>query len=179
MNSGFTDARQWLARWCHDSAMPISISASVRAPENKVNLPAEVLADLSHPAHRRSELAAASEAVRSLSVPVSATLAEFYARYEGPFHSRATGIMLLDIISGNPSVRSHTLACRAMYGFGLNHIVLTDLLANSVLVLESNTDRIFDVDFEGGDRMFLQGLLPSSWPSFEAFLYEYFGPAPP
>lgn len=38
--------------------------------------------------------------------------------------------------------------------------------ANAVLVLETLTDKVYIVNFEGGDEMLLKGELKETWSSF-------------
>jgi hypothetical protein len=41
---------------------------------------------------------------------------------------------------------------------------------------EGDTDRVYNVDFEGGDQDFAAGRLEPRWKSFAEFLSWYFGP---
>jgi hypothetical protein len=52
--------------------------------------------------------------------------------------------------------------------------VLTDLLANAVLVLDAEEGHVLNVDFEGGDEELIAGALEPSWDSFLRFLEDYF-----
>lgn len=48
------------------------------------------------------------------------------------------------------------------------------MTANAALVLDSVTDKVYSVNFEGGDELLLNGELKESWPTFYMFLKEYF-----
>ena len=51
-------------------------------------------------------------------------------------------------------------------------MVLSEMSANAVLVLDTVTDNI--VNFEGGDELLLRGELKETWSSFFDFLKAYF-----
>jgi hypothetical protein len=46
--------------------------------------------------------------------------------------------------------------------------------ANAVLVLDTVTDKVYIVNFEGGDELLLTGELKETWSSFFDFLKAYF-----
>ena len=46
--------------------------------------------------------------------------------------------------------------------------------ANEVIVLDSDTDKVYRVNFEGGDELLKNGELQEEWSSFTDFLKEYF-----
>jgi hypothetical protein len=106
---------------------------------------------------------------------VPETFRRFYEEFAGPFGSERTGFGLLDLCDQDPNIVSVTGICRKKYGWPAAFLVLTELLGNSVLVLEATEDRVFDVDFEGGDRLLLNRQLPPAWSSFSEFLGFYFG----
>ena len=45
---------------------------------------------------------------------------------------------------------------------------------SEVIVLDSETDKVYRVNFEGGDELLKSGNLSEEWSSFIAFLKEYF-----
>lgn len=102
-------------------------------------------------------------------------LRNFLRQYEGPFWSESLGLELLDIYEGNDSIRSVTGVCRQRFGFPDRLLVLTQLSAGQVLVLDTVSDEVYEVDFEGGERLLLAGELEPRWDTFRSFLAEYFG----
>ncbi len=117
---------------------------------------------------------AVSRAVADLGVVGVGSLQNFYAKYRGPFSSRYTGYELLDPVEQSMSIRSQTEELRSTFSFPTRYIVLSNYLANSVLIYDADTDFVYDMDFEGGDAELLQGTLAPAWPSFDAFLRFYF-----
>jgi hypothetical protein len=140
-----------------------------------MSLPENVVLKLSDPKFKRVDPKRVSAVLTELAVTTSETFVEFYGRYEGPFGSARLGYELLDLCVGDPSVASSTKICRAEYGFSDDYLVLTDLLGGSVLVYGSDSDQVFDVDFEGGQGELAAGQLKPAWISFADFLQEYFG----
>ena len=112
----------------------------------------------------------------TLGIPSGSSAAQFYSEYSGPFCSRNTAFMLLDV--GDPaldeSVERATLSIRAMFGWPARYLVISDVLAHSVLVYDTTSDSVFDVDFEGGDLLLVSGNLPASFATFNDFLAWYF-----
>lgn len=49
-----------------------------------------------------------------------------------------------------------------------------EMIVNVVLVFDSVIDKVYLVNFEGGDELFLNGELKESWLMFYMFLKEYF-----
>lgn len=101
-------------------------------------------------------------------------LAKFFRRYEGPFWSEYLGCEMMDMVEGGETVTSMTEGCRRMFGFPASIIVLTKISAGQVVVLNQSDDKVFEVDFEGGDALLRQGKLRPRWNSFRCFLEEYF-----
>lgn len=56
-------------------------------------------------------------------------------------------------------------------------MIFSNMLAGGVMAYETTTDRVYEVDFEGGDALLKNGLLMASFQSFHAFLCFYFGEA--
>lgn len=138
-------------------------------------LPSEAQRRLLDSASKRSSAACVAEAIESLGVAVPVAFRSFYERYQGPFSSERTGFGLLDLCEHVPNVVQLTEACRREHGWPLELVVLTELLGNSVLVLDASHDQVFNVDFEGGDQLLLSRKLPPSWSSFNEFISYYFG----
>ena len=114
-------------------------------------------------------------AFERLGVEVSTCVKEFYKNFAGPFWEESMGMELLDIIDDDVNIETMTLECRKTHGFPNKYLVLTELVANEILVLDSSNDKIYRVDFEGGDTQLLNGKLFAEWESFEEFLICYFG----
>ena len=80
----------------------------------------------------------------------------------------------MDIIEDSNNIFKSTNICRNEYGFGKEYLILTEMLANEVLVLNSKTDKVYRVNFEGGDELLKNGELQEEWSSFLDFIKEYF-----
>ena len=63
---------------------------------------------------------------------------------------------------------------RIEHSFPVHYLVLTEMVANEVIVLNTLDDKVYRVDFEGGDEKLLNGVLQAEWQSFEEFLIAYF-----
>jgi len=137
--------------------------------------PPEVRSRLDDPAYRRGDVASVRKALAALRVEVPETFRRFYEQYAGPFGSENTGFGLLDLCEQVPNVLVLTETCRNKYGWPASFLVLTELLANAVIVLDVEEDRVFVVDFEGGDQLLLNRQLLPTWQSFSEFLRFYFG----
>jgi hypothetical protein len=114
------------------------------------------------------------EVMATIGVRVHPEIAAFYARYEGPFESPATGVELLALL-GESSVLSNTLICRTEHHFPRDAIVLSELLGNAVYVADASTGAVYNVDFEGSDRAFVAGTLEPEHSTFSQFIAWYFG----
>ena len=99
---------------------------------------------------------------------------QFYTTYAGPFWEEALGIELMDIIEDNNNILKSTNICREEHGFNKKYLVLTEMSANELIVLDSDTDKVYRVNFEGGDELLKNGELQEEWSSFTDFLKEYF-----
>ncbi len=124
---------------------------------------------------QRADSSAADEILRNLRVPDSATFFEFFTTFAGPFGSKSFGHELLDLYEQKESIATNTEAVRSEFGFPNRYLVVSNLLGHSVLVYDIESEKVYDVDFEGGDQMLLKGSLNPSWNSWEEFLCEYFG----
>lgn len=40
---------------------------------------------------------------------------------------------------------------------------------------DTNTDKVYNVNFEGGNELLMKGELKEDWSSFDDFLIDYFG----
>ena len=127
------------------------------------------------PENRRTDPGPVGPAIFELGVAVPASFREFYEMYEGSFGNERTGFELMDLCEPSPSIVTMTQECREIHGWPPQFLVLSDDVGNAVLVLDASRDLVFNVDFEGGDEMLVQGTLEPQWPSFAAFLEDYFG----
>ena len=112
-------------------------------------------------------------ALQQLSVSVPSSFLEFFHIFAGPFGSRKTGFELLDMIRDEDNIVSFTMICREEFSFPTNYLVISTYLGNAVLVYDTSTDKVYNVDFEGGDEELLRHELEARWDSFYEFL-EYF-----
>jgi hypothetical protein len=114
--------------------------------------------------------------VTELGLDPSDPMILFFEQHEGPFCSSKTSHCLLDIQPGDPtgSVFESTKVVRLQFGWPPHLLVLTDLVANGAYVYERRGGRVYNVDFEGGERLLLSGRLEPEFASFQSFLQWYF-----
>jgi len=124
--------------------------------------------------YKREDKDQVNEVINRLGVEVSNTFREFYHRFAGPFWDEHVPYELLDIIDEENNIEYYTIIARQELGFPNKYLVLTEMTANAALVLDSVTDKVYSVNFEGGDELLLNGELKESWPTFYVFLKEYF-----
>ncbi|MES5939445.1 MULTISPECIES: SMI1/KNR4 family protein [unclassified Bacillus cereus group] len=124
--------------------------------------------------YKREDKDQVNEVMNRLDVKVSNTFREFYYRFAGPFWEEHVLYELLDIIDEENNIEYYTIIARKKHGFPNKYLVLTEMTANAALVLDSVTDKVYSVNFEGGDELLLNGELKESWPTFYKFLKEYF-----
>ncbi|MFD0590081.1 SMI1/KNR4 family protein [Paenibacillus sp. GCM10027627] len=138
------------------------------------NLPDGLEEVLEEEIYVRKNKGEVQNAISRLGVTVSGTFFEFYSKYEGPFWEEYVSFELLDIVVDIHTIESCTMISRQEHGFPEQYLVLSEMSANAVLVLDTYTDRVYKVDFEGGDEMLKKGELKETWPTFFDFLVEYF-----
>ena len=114
------------------------------------------------------------KAIKELDINPSEEFIQFYTTYAGPFWEEALGIELMDIIEDNNNIVKSTYICRDEHEFNKKYLVLTEMSSNEVIVLDSETDKVYRVNFEGGDELLKNRKLPEEWNSFNDFLKEYF-----
>ncbi len=124
--------------------------------------------------YSRDDIEEVIRAFKRLNVDVSDTVIQFYQNFAGPFWEESIGFGLLDIIDDNPTVESVTLVCREEFAFPIRYLVLTELTIGEIIVLDSKSDKLYKVDFEGGEKSLLTGTLKENWTSFSEFLSKYF-----
>lgn len=98
----------------------------------------------------------------------------FLLNFAGPFWEETLGMEFLDIVEDEINIESVTMECRIEHSFPVHYLVLTEMVANEVIVLNTLDDKVYRVDFEGGDEKLLNGVLQAEWQSFEEFLIAYF-----
>lgn len=124
--------------------------------------------------YKREDKDQVNKVINRLGVEVANTFREFYYRFAGPFWEEHVPYELLDIIDEENNIEYYTMIARKEHGFPNKYLVLTEMTANAALVLDSVTDKVYSVNFEGGDELLLNGELKESWPTFYMFLKEYF-----
>lgn len=136
-------------------------------------LPDQLADILKEDGYKRQDKYKVAETLASLDVKVSQVFREFYQQYCGPFWEEHVPYELLDLMEEN-SVCSYTKIARQEHSFPTQYLILSEMSANAVLVLDSVTDQVYEVDFEGGDELLTKGELKETWPTFYAFLHDYF-----
>lgn len=139
-----------------------------------MSLPDNVVNALSDPTfHRQDDDADA--VLGRLDVTPSSEFTEFYRTYIGPFWSDSLGIELADIVDDESNIETLTEQCRSQFGFPKRMLVLTQFSAGATVhVLDTKSDEVFVVDFEGGEDLLVKGELEPRWASFSEFLQDYF-----
>jgi len=141
----------------------------------------EALAD---PLFRRKDPAAVARALARLGVDPPRIFVEFHERYAGVLGSDNTGLELLDLCTGEPdypyhpsdsSVVAATELVRSLFDLPHQYLVLSTELGNAVLVYDTTTDLVYNMDFEGGEQELREGILEPSFLSFQALLDFFFG----
>ncbi|MFD4930398.1 SMI1/KNR4 family protein [Peribacillus butanolivorans] len=137
-------------------------------------LPEKLVQVLGEDIYKRADKSKVNEALNSLEVGVSDTFREFYYYNAGPFWEEFVPFELLDMVDEENTIQSYTFISRKEYGFPEKYLVLSEISANAVLVLDTVTDKVYTVNFEGGDELLLKGELKETWPTFYEFLKAYF-----
>ena len=88
------------------------------------------------------------EAFKRLNVKVSKEVETFYEHFAGPFWEESMGMELLDIVDDSVNIESMTEQCRTIYLFPTSFLVLTEMVADEIIVLDTNDDKVYRVDFE-------------------------------
>ena len=138
-----------------------------------MQLPQSVERAVNDPAYLRSDASVVATTLARLGCPASPTFRAFYERYAGPF-AGSLGYELLDLVEQDENIVTQTEAGRTVHGFPPRYLVISNYAGNAVLVYDSQTDAVYDVDFEGSEQDLVAGTLTPRWPSFEAFLTEFF-----
>ena len=128
---------------------------------------------------QRSAIDEVAAGLGRLGVAKDSQLGSFFLRYAGPLASPNTGFELLDLIGedGRHSVESSTVLVRNRFAWPDRYLVLTGFLAGGVMVYDTTTEHVYDVDFEGGDALLKDGRLEPRYHSFVEFLRFFFDDA--
>ena len=137
-------------------------------------IPDAVKSYLSDPLFLRVHNKGVDDALGYLEAHPDSDFARFYKCFSGPFASGKLGYELLDLLEQSTNIVSQTNSCRELFDFPKNFFVLTDLVGNSVLVYEAIDNKVYDVDFEGGDELLMSGNLKPVCESFSDFLSFFF-----
>ena len=137
-------------------------------------VPSDIAEKLAENMYARSAASEVRRALEALGADRHMLLKGFLERYEGPFWSESYGAELLDLLVGKETIQTATEVCRRKFKFPRNYIVLTALTAGQVVALDVLDDRVYEVDFEGSDRMLAAGTLEPRWENFGSFLHNYF-----
>lgn len=138
------------------------------------NLPRRLSYILGEEIYQRKDVHLVKDALVKLGVNPSPAFKEFYNQYAGPFWEEHIPFELLDLAEEENNIKSYTFICRKEHGFPDRFLVLSEMSASAVLVLEATTDKVYHVNFEGGQERLLQGDLAETWLTFYAFLEDYF-----
>ena len=139
-------------------------------------LPEKLNEILARDVYKRKNHHKIKEALEYLDVKPSETFVEFYNKYAGQFGSENFGVTLLDLVDDKPTIAEYTFEAREAHDFTNNFLVLTEMCALAVYVLDADTDKVYFVDFEGGHELLLKGELEERYPTFYDFLVAYFYP---
>lgn len=137
-------------------------------------IPMKIEHKLSDQVWKRSNRSVLGNAFHELGVPPSDPFREFYASFQGPFRSGNSSYELLDIIDQEESIIANTRIVREEFEFPPRYVVLTSMNGLAALVYDLETGGVFDVDFEGSDKLLVEGQLAPRWPSWWEFAVEYF-----
>ncbi|MDY6993021.1 MAG: SMI1/KNR4 family protein [Pseudomonadota bacterium] len=140
---------------------------------NGNDIPGAVKSLLAEPTYARANPDSVGLILSDLGVE-HGLLRSFLERYEGPFWSEYTGCEMLDLYEGEETIKSATETCRRQFGFPSNLLVLSRLTAGQVVVLDTSDDKVYEVDFEGGEELLNKKELEPRWGSLRSFLIEYF-----
>jgi hypothetical protein len=123
---------------------------------------------------RRANVAAVKSVLASLPVPPGPDFAEFFENFVGPIGSERVGYQIIDLAEDEPSVLTATEQVQEQFDLPKRYLVISDLLADGVLIYDCTTDAVYDVDFEGTIDRLMQGALQPRWNSFSDFLSDFF-----
>jgi nicotinamide riboside kinase len=106
--------------------------------------------------YKRRNKSKVNTVLANLDVEVSNSFSEFYNTYEGPFWEEHVPYELLDMVEEDRNIQFYTDILRKVHKFPKNYLVLSELSANMVLILDTLTDKVYCMNFEGGDEQLLR-----------------------
>ena len=137
-------------------------------------IPEKIERKLSDHMWKRPSQAGLEDAFVELRVQADDPFCEFFRKFRGPFSSTNVAYELLDVTAQDESIVTNTRVVRQQFGFQERYLVVSSMIGHSVLVYDSETGGVYDVDFEGGDKLLADGKLASRWQSWWKFADEYF-----
>jgi hypothetical protein len=114
------------------------------------------------------------QAVSDLGVALPEDALEFYRLFPGPMGTDTMGYQLLDMVNDNPSVKSITQVMRKKFNLPAEWLAISDLLAGGLLIFNTKTNEVYDVDFEGTLERVLGGRASPTWTTFTELLEVFF-----
>lgn len=130
--------------------------------------------------YRRASPGRVREVLAALAVGPPTSFVEFFTKYEGVFGSSQTSFELCALCESegepneNTSIPLATELCRNTHGLPTQFLVLSNMVALSFLVYDTERDLVYNMDLEGGVELLKQGKLRPSFNSFAEFLAWYF-----
>lgn len=137
-------------------------------------IPTTIERKLGNHVFHRTILTQLDNAFLELGISSSDPFREFYTQFQGPFASNRIGYELLDLIEQEESILSNTRIVRTKFDFPQRYVVLTSMNGHAILVYDIASSSIFDMDFEGGDKLLIEGRLPARWHNWWEFANDYF-----
>src|SRR5690625_3155220 len=99
-------------------------------------LPEKIHEVLEEDIYKREDKGKVDEKIITLGVEVSDTFREFYYRYVGPFWEEHVPYELLDLVEDNVNIEFSTLIVREEHKFPSKYLVLSEMSANAIIVLD-------------------------------------------
>jgi hypothetical protein len=113
--------------------------------------------------------------IHKLGVVPGPTFMEYYEIVDGVYHSDSTHYEILGFEDYEyESVLSQTKAVRKHHNFPDKYVWFADAVDLAGLVLDSETDFVYEVHFEGATDDLLEGKLEPTWKSFKECLSDIF-----
>lgn len=141
-------------------------------PPDSITLCAENMTLILSEYQRKTEIDI--QAVEEIGLLRSDPLFQFYESNEGHFSSSNTGFCFLDIATDPKTYWDQHRIVYEEYGIPRRYLVISDLLGNAVLMYDTSTTAVYNVDFEGGDQMLIEGTLEPYFKTLSEFLKWYF-----
>jgi hypothetical protein len=137
-------------------------------------IPPTVEKFLNDSAWLRQSTVGLDDALSELGIAITDDIGEFFFKYWGPFSSDSVGYELLDLVEDDESILTSTRVGHEVLGFPSCFVILSSMNGLAVLVYDSATGCVYDVNLEGGDQLLKAGQLTPRWHSWNDFLLSYF-----